>query len=87
MTTIETIQKIFANRFALAPERVQPEVALEALGLDSLDSIEVLFDIEDAFQIRIPQDRSAEVKLVLVKDLIELIDHLVSQQQPTRATG
>ena len=87
MATIDTLQKMFAAKFALSPDQIQPDASLQALGLDSLDSIEVLFDIEEAFQIRIPQDRAAEAALVHVRDLVSLIDSLVTQQHASRAAG
>lgn len=87
MATIDTLQKILAAKFALSPDQIQPDTSLEALGLDSLDSIEVLFDIEEAFHIRIPQESTADTPLVHVKDLVKLIDGLVTQQQASRATG
>ncbi|MHB8623074.1 MAG: acyl carrier protein [Sulfuricaulis sp.] len=81
--TLQKVQKIFANKFSLAQERVRPEASLESLGLDSLDAIEVMFDIEDEFQIRIPQDRREnEVKINTVQDIIDVIDRLVAEQRP-----
>lgn len=87
MATFDTLQNILAAKFALSPDQIQPDASLEALGLDSLDSIEVLFDIEEAFQIRIPQERTTDTPLVHVKDLVNLIDGLVTQQQASRAAG
>lgn len=67
----------------MAEERVRPEASLESLGLDSLDAIEVMFDIEDEFQIRIPQDRREnEVKINTVQDILDVIDRLVAEQRP-----
>lgn len=81
--TLQKVQKIFASKFSLAEERVRPEASLESLGLDSLDAIEVMFDIEDEFQIRIPQDRREnEVKINTVQDILDVIDRLVAEQRP-----
>lgn len=81
--TLQKVQKIFASKFSLAEERVIPEASLESLGLDSLDAIEVMFDIEDEFQIRIPQDRREnEVKIKTVQDILDVIDRLVAEQRP-----
>lgn len=81
--TLQKVQKIFASKFSLAEERVIPEASLESLGLDSLDAIEVMFDIEDEFQIRIPQDRREnEVKIKTVQDILGVIDRLVAEQRP-----
>jgi acyl carrier protein len=83
--TLQKVQKIFANKFSLGEERVKPEATLESLGLDSLDAIEVMFDIEDEFQIRIPQDRrEKEVKINTVQDILDVIDRLVAEQRPDK---
>jgi acyl carrier protein len=80
--TLQKVQKIFASKFSLGEERVKPEASLESLGLDSLDAIEVMFDIEDEFQIRIPQDRrEKEVKINTVQDILDVIDRLVAEQR------
>jgi acyl carrier protein len=45
------------DKFHIEAERIRPEAALEDLGLDSLALMEFVFAIEDAFQLRIPEER------------------------------
>ena len=49
---------LFAETFDIAPDKLVPEATLESLGLDSLATIEFLFQIEDKFGIQIP-DRAS----------------------------
>ena len=55
-TPFDRIRAVLAKKYSLAPETISPDSTLESLGLDSLDLIELLFDVEDEFGIRIPQD-------------------------------
>jgi acyl carrier protein len=48
----------------IAPEQVTPETSLEQLGIDSLDKINLLFELESAFNIDIPDDVAGSIKTV-----------------------
>ena len=39
-----------------APEEITRESSFEELGIDSLDSIEVLFELEEEFDLEIPDE-------------------------------
>lgn len=84
-TTLEHIQKILTEKYSLSLEGVDPEATLESLNLDSLDLIETLFEVEDRFHIRMPQDRSGDATVVTVQDLANFVDKLLAQQQPAVA--
>jgi acyl carrier protein len=47
------------------------------LGLDSLDIIEFMFDIEEEFNIRIP-DR--EFKVTTIQEMVDTLDRFISEQ-------
>lgn len=53
----QTIAQILVDKFHIEADRIKPEAALEDLGLDSLALMEFVFAIEDAFQLRIPEER------------------------------
>jgi acyl carrier protein len=77
MTTLERLQILLAQRFALQPDQLRPDSELEHLGLDSLTVTEFMFNLEDEFGIRFPDER-AEIKTV--HDLVTLVDDLASKQ-------
>lgn len=79
-TTLEKVKEIMASKYSLPVDSITPESTLESLKLDSLDLIETLFDVEDQFHIRIPQDRKNEVPIVTVKDICDVIDKLIAKQ-------
>ncbi len=86
-TTLEQVKEIMASKYSLPIDSITPESTLESLKLDSLDLIETLFDVEDQFHIRIPQDRKGETPIVTVKDICDVIDKLIAQQGAAQLVG
>lgn len=50
----ERVAQIIAEQALVEPELIRPETTPEDLGLDSLALVEVVFGIEEAFDISIP---------------------------------
>ena len=65
-------------------EELTATTTLENLGLDSLDIIEFMFDIENEFSIRIP-DREFKVKTI--QDMVDALDRFISEQDSERDIG
>ena len=78
MNTMVRIKRLFIDKIDFKEEFLQPEATLESLGLDSLDTIEFLFSLEEEFHIKI-DDRSKSVKTI--QDVASLIDTIVAEQQ------
>ena len=68
MSTIERLRKLFVDKFDFNIEELKPDTTLEYLGLDSLDKIEFMFDIEDEFKIKIPDQ---EFKVTTIQDIVD----------------
>lgn len=84
-TTLERLKKLFIAKFDFKIEELTPETTLEHLGLDSLDKIEFMFDIEDEFAIKIPDEQFKATALTTIQDIIDAVDRFVSEQ--TAASG
>ncbi|MEA2115081.1 MAG: phosphopantetheine-binding protein [Thermodesulfobacteriota bacterium] len=65
--SIEKITKFIVKTGGCNPEDVEPEAELEALGIDSLKAITLLFDIEEAYDIEIPNEIIPSI--ITVKDI------------------
>lgn len=50
----ERVAEIIAEQAMLDPSAIKPETTLNDLGLDSLALVEVVFGIEEAFDISVP---------------------------------
>ena len=78
-TTAETLETILTEKFSVPPEKIRLDATLSELGLDSLDLIEVLFEVEDAFDIRIPQDGAA-IRAATLRELLDTVAPLVEAE-------
>ena len=77
-STFDRLQALMQKKYSVEPERVTPEATLESLGLDSLDLIELLFEVEEEFNIRVPQDGGSELRTATVQDIVDSVDRLVA---------
>ena len=76
-TTLERLQQLFVDKLDYNIEELKPTTTLEELGLDSLDMIEFMFDIENEFNIKIP-DR--EFKVTTIQEIVDGVDRFISEQ-------
>lgn len=59
----ETVRGIFQKTLKIEPARLNAETRFkEDLSLDSLDMIEVVYEVEDAFDVQIPEERMKEIR-------------------------
>ena len=54
----ELVISSIAKAVPLDPETIRPHSTFEELAIDSLDVVNIVFDLEDAFDIKIPDDFS-----------------------------
>ena len=83
-TTLKRLQQLFIARFNYKLENLKATTTLEELGLDSLDMIDFLFDIEKEFNIIVPDQ---EFKVKTIQDMVDALDQLISEQNPEQDTG
>lgn len=55
--TFNSIAALLEKDFQVDPALIEPGVVLTELGLDSLALMEFVFAVEDAFHLRIPEDK------------------------------
>lgn len=69
--TFEKVKTILADHLEVEESTITEETSFKDLGVDSLDTIEILMEMEDEFGIEI---QPGSVALNTVKDLVEHID-------------
>jgi acyl carrier protein len=76
-TTFERLCAILVKDHQLTSDRLTLDAPLESLGIDSLGTVELLWNIEDAFQVKLP---SEPVDLPTLADVVRYVDELVARQ-------
>jgi acyl carrier protein len=77
MTTFERLCALLVREHKLQPDQLALDAPLESLGIDSLGTVELLWNLEEAFQIKLPQDPD---DLTTLGDVVRYIDKLVALQ-------
>jgi acyl carrier protein len=70
--TFEIVKAMIVKKLAL----IQPESTLTDVGLDSLDTFDIIFDAEDKFGIKVPND---QVNVSTIQDVADLFDKLLAE--------
>ena len=74
MSVQDKVKKIIAEKLGVDPSDVVPQASfIDDLGADSLDLVELIMSMEEAFEIEI-SDEDAE-KLKTVQDAIDYINN------------
>ena len=73
---IERVRKAIATSKRIPLETVTIDSEFQQLGIDSMDAVEILFAIENEFDINIPDDEVREVRNV--RQMCAGIDKLVA---------
>jgi acyl carrier protein len=76
-TTFERLQAILINNYHFKVEELPLDAPLQDLGFDSLATAELLFSIEDEFDMTLPPET---VQLSTLGEVVAFIDDLVNTQ-------
>lgn len=60
----ERVIRVFAAFKKLPPETIKMETTFDELGLDSLDGLNLIFELEEEFDILVPDDKVQSMKSV-----------------------
>jgi acyl carrier protein len=72
--TYGLIRDLLTEKFGVKSELIKPEATMTDLGLDSLATAELVFEIADKLDIEIPDSRASFTTL---GEAITLVDELV----------
>ena len=80
---LETMQTLLHERLGIEKEKVTLEASLEDLGIDSLMQIELLFDFEDKYKVKIPDITE---KPTTIGELLAVIEPFVPKPSILRSS-
>jgi acyl carrier protein len=71
---MDKLTELVAAKAAMPAEWIEASTTIDDLAIESLDFIELIFEIEEAFDIKIPSDWDGE--FATMGDLSDAIDRL-----------
>ena len=72
MATLDTIKDILQENLDIAPENVDEDSTFESLGVDSLDMVELICELEERLGVDFGEPEGLET----MSDLVEYVDSL-----------
>lgn len=78
MDSIGLIREFLQDRLGIEPDKIVPEAPLADLGVDSLMMLELIFEFEDRFGIKLPNDLKTPNT---VAEMVALMDRLIAEQK------
>lgn len=81
MDTLVRIKQLAAKQFGVEAEKIDENVPITELGIDSLGFLEFMFELEDDFGFPIPQESVAHVRTL--GELATAIDGLIAAKVST----
>jgi acyl carrier protein len=76
----QTLKESIAQQKTLSIDEISLDSSLEELGITSLDSISLVFDIEDKYGIEVPNEELKRLRTV--RDIVEGVENLLASRQP-----
>lgn len=78
-STEQAIFDIIAKTCSLDRSRITLDSTMKDLDVHSLDAVQVLFEIEDRYNISVPE-REDQYSAGTVRDLVEGVDRLLAEK-------
>jgi acyl carrier protein len=73
----DRVIKVIADTQKMSPDLIGREATFEELKFDSLDGINILFALENEFDINIPDEAAREIKSI--PEMVQGIDKLLKR--------
>lgn len=80
MQTLELLRDYLQTKASIDPAKVTPEAKLEDIGVDSLILIDLMFELEESLNVRVPD---VDTRPTTVAELTALFDSLTAAQIKT----
>lgn len=82
MQVAEAIKTIIAKQLNLTPAEITEDSNLASLGIESLDLLEIVFEIETQFDIHVPYNANTDEKLALtsVGEVVRVVETAINER-------
>ena len=85
MSSVETdVYDIIAEKSAVERGKLQRDAKLEDLEIESLDVVEIIFAVEEKFDIHVPYNANdQELEFETVGDVVDAVQKLIDEEGKT----
>ena len=73
---IQRVRTVIANTQRIPVEKIAIDSSFEELGIDSMDGVNILFALENEFNITIPDEEAKQIRNV--RQMIEGVEKLIA---------
>jgi acyl carrier protein len=73
----ERVLSVIAATQRISPEKVTIDSSFQELGIDSMDGINILFALENEFDVTIPDEQAKQIRSI--REMVEGIRKLVAE--------
>jgi acyl carrier protein len=80
LSTADQIVEMITARTSHTGGTLDLSDSLDNLGLDSMEVVTLIFDIEEKFNIQIPINANMDIESKTLADLIQAVDQLVADK-------
>jgi acyl carrier protein len=81
----ERVINVIAATQRISPEKISPDKSFQELGIDSMDGINILFALENEFNITIPDEQAKQIRSI--PEMVEGVRKLVDESSSAKAQG
>ena len=82
---IQKVRSVIASAQRLPIEKVTINSSFEELGIDSIDEVNILFALENEFNITIPDEAAKQIRHV--REMMEGVEKLLAARQADPSTA
>ena len=81
----QRVLSVIAATQRISPETVTIDKSFQERGIDSMDGINILFALENEFDITIPDEQAKQIHSI--REMVQGIEKLVSQASASKVQG
>ena len=86
VSVADDIVEMITERTSHTGGTLELSESLDNLGLDSMEVVTLIFDIEEKFDIQIPVNANLDIESKTLADLIQAVDQLAAAKQRAAAS-
>jgi len=82
---IQRVRTVIANTQRIPVEKITIDSSFEELGIDSMDGVNILFALENEFDITIPDEQAKQIHSI--REMVAGVEKLVHEATASKAQG